>query len=318
MAQTDTSFAQFEKTYTALVDNRTPSTAFSVKKLSKKEWQNSNTDTAGNKNTLITAVTKGATTLTQIRVVEETYTTAPRGKGERVGQTIGTNLQFNGQYYGIKRLLEIRVTEWKPEEVKLVSYCELWLKVKLLYPNDNGERVIEKSTYDYIRLILPFDDNGEEKISNNTAYLNDTDGGKYAVTILPMDKKMWDVEAQASTLPQKDDSFAKAGTILSGVKVKEDKQYICALPLHPGQRSIPRFAYSIITEFFIKGLIKGKPTLLSYSGNEWAPQSVWLHTPQELWLKVKKIINSPVGNKKELSGKLYYIKMVLPFDGVEK
>ncbi|WP_436491542.1 hypothetical protein [Chitinophaga sp. ARDCPP14] len=158
MAQADTSFNQFEKTYTAFVDNSTPLAAFSVKKLSRKEWKNSNTKTADNKNTLITPVSNGAITLTGIRAVEEIYTTAPRGKGERVGQTIATNLQFKGQYYGIKRLLEIRITEWKPAEVKLVSYRELWLKVKLLYPNDNGDKVIEKSTYDYIRLILPFDD----------------------------------------------------------------------------------------------------------------------------------------------------------------
>lgn len=318
MAQTATSFVQFEKTYTVFVDNWRPGASFSVKKLSKKEWQNAHANTVDNKAILTTPRTNGTTTLTQISIAEETYTTVPKGKVGRLGQTISASLQFNGQFHGLKKMLTLQVTEWKPEEVRLVSASELWLKVKLLYLNDNGDRVIEKTTPDYIRLLLPFDEVEAEEMMNNTAYLGDANGTKYLISILPLGSAIWGLVAKPVVLLHPGDSLLKETTVMSDFKVKEDKQYICALPLDPNQRSISRFVYSLTIEFSIKGLIKGRPISLKYTGNEWVPQSAYFHSTQELWLEVKKIVNVPDDNKQKLSEKSYYIKLSLPFNGAGK
>lgn len=152
--------------------------------------------------------------------------------------------------------------------------------------------------------------NMKKRAITDTIYLSDVAGKKYAATIHKLEKRTWNSGATpAETQPG--DIFVKGYTILSKIRTKDSLVYFCALPLKAGQGHMPRFVPRTITSFAVSGRLKGVQKELFYEGTEWAPQAVWLHSPKELWLKVKY---SPQGHKKGQPKEDHYLKIVFPFD----
>lgn len=143
---------------------------------------------------------------------------------------------------------------------------------------------------------------------NNGLDFYDAGGQKYIVTVSLSDRAAWASATGAVDMPMSK-TLVCGQTVLHPIAVQEVRQYICVLPLHPGQKQIPRFGPPRLTaQFTVEGFIEGQYRSLSYSGNKWVPVAVCLYTGNELWLKVKLIRNNLP------AGRMYHIRLLLPFD----